>query len=238
MDHVALITGSAKRIGAGIARHLHGQGYNVVIHYHTSEADAEALCDTLNQKREQSAVSVQGDLRDDDCYASIIEQALVPWGRLDVLVHNASLFLQTPLDEATTEQWDRMHTTNLKACFFLSQLAAPHLRQTKGCIVAISDRYAKVPKYQYSIYSMTKAALNSMVRSLAQELAPEVRVNAIAPGSMLVANTNVPAAGVNNQNALLDKAPEVEDIAQAVLFAVQSQYMTGQVITIDGGQSI
>ena len=235
MNRVAIITGAAQRIGAAIARYLHHQQINIVVHYNLSQAQAEDLVGELNKLRADSAVMVQGDLCDHSIYANLTQAAQDAWGRLDLVVNNASLFLHTPFAAATQQDWDLMFGANLKAGYFLSQSAAPLLLAQGGCIVNISDVFANIPKFEYSIYSMTKAALDSMTKSLAQELAPSVRVNAIAPGPILQPNTNIVTTH-KPSGALLTYEVSADDIAQAVYFIMESRFMTGEIITIDGGK--
>lgn len=236
-NRVAVITGAAQRIGAAIARFLHRQQINVVIHYNQSQVEAQALADELNAVRDDSAVIVQGDLCDEATYTKPIKVATDHWGRLDILVNNASLFLHAPFAGATLQDWDLMFGANSKACYFLSQAAAPWLLKQHGCIVNIGDIYAQVPKFEYSIYSMTKAVIDSMTKSLAQELAPHVRVNAIAPGPILKANTNIPTLD-KPIGGLLAHEVTADDIAHAVYFAIENQFMTGEIIAIDGGKRV
>ena len=237
MSPVSIITGGAKRIGAEIARYLHDHHYNIVIHYNKSFAEAKALAADLNKLRIDSAVIVQGDLLNENSYIDIVNAAINQWGCIDVLINNASLFLHTPFLKSNSAAWDNMLTTNVKASYFLSQLVAPHLSKNKGSIINISDIYANIPKYEHSIYSLTKAALNSMTKSLAQELAPNIRVNAIAPGAILLANTNT-MPEIMPDTSLLKYKPCAKDIAEAVYFAMQHKFLTGQIIQIDGGASV
>ncbi len=237
MNPVVMITGAAQRIGAAIACYFHQHNYNVVIHYHHSRTQALSLAAELNHRRAESALTVHGDLVDASGYVDMINVALAQWGRLDVLIHNASVFHYTPFRQASIADWDLMLTTNVKACYFLSQAAVSFLLQSRGCIITISDIFADIPKYQHSIYSLTKAAVNSLTKSLAQELAPYVRVNAIAPGHILPPNTNREVE-VCEQDSLLDYTPSGNDIAEVAYFVAKTPYLTGQIITLDGGKSI
>lgn len=239
---VALVTGGAHRLGAAIARTLHAHGMRLVIHYHDSEAAAHALQQELQASRPSSVMLVRGDLRNGDkLYRNLVFETVESFDRLDVLVNNAARFYETPFGNVTEEQWDDILNTNLRAPFFLSQVAAPHLKKTGGCIVNIVDLYADRPLPNYSVYSMSKAGLSMMTRSLARELAPEVRVNAVAPGAILW-----PEKGIDEMSkqriisrTLLKRPGQPEDIAATVLYLVRDAvYTTGQVLTVDGGRSV
>ena len=239
---VALVTGGAHRLGAVIARPLHAHGMKLVIHYHASEAAAHALQQELQTARPDSVMLVRGDLRNGDkLYRNLIFETVESFERLDVLVNNAARFYETPLGDVSEEQWDDIFNTNLRAPFFLSQVAAPHLKKTGGCIVNIVDLYADRPLPNYPLYSMSKAGLSMMTRSLARELAPEVRVNAVAPGAILW-----PEKGIDEMSkqriisrTLLKRPGQPEDIAATVLYLVRDAvYTTGQVLIVDGGRSV
>ncbi len=239
---VALVTGGAHRLGAAVARTLHAHGMKLVIHYYASEAAAHALQKELQAARPDSVMLVRGDLRNGDkLYRNLIFETVESFERLDVLVNNAARFYETPLGEVSEEQWDDIFNTNLRAPFFLSQVAAPHLKKTGGCIVNIVDLYADRPLPNYPLYSMSKAGLSMMTRSLARELAPEVRVNAVAPGAILW-----PEKGIDEMSkqriisrTLLKRPGQPEDIAATVLYLVRDAvYTTGQVLIVDGGRSV
>lgn len=238
---VALITGAARRIGAEIAHKLHETGLNVVLHYLNSQTDAEALCNFLNEKRPHSAITLSADLKQRENFPHFLELAANSWGRLDVLVNNASCFIKTPMGSVTEALWDEIMDTNLKAPFFLSQFAAPHLISTKGCIINIADVHTERAFRDYAVYCVSKAGLVSATRVLAKELGPNVRVNAISPGMMIwPENENeLPEAlklKIINETAL-KRIGRLTDVAKAVLFFVQdADYITGQVLTIDGGR--
>lgn len=183
-NKVALVTGAARRIGAEIASELHAAGYNLVLHYRNSQAEAEALALQLNQKRKHSAVLLRGELRELEKLPSLLEQAAQAWGRLDVLVNNASCFVRTPLGEVSEALWNEIMDANLKAPFFLSQCALPYLSKTRGCIVNLTDIHTETAFRDYAVYCISKAGLVSVTRVLAKELGPAVRVNAISPGMM------------------------------------------------------
>ena len=184
-DRTALITGAARRIGAAIARHLHAKDFNVVIHYNRSAREANALADELNGIRAGSACAVQADLMAASSCDRVIEKALALTGSLDALVNNASVFYPTPLHDIAEHTWNEVIGANLKAPLFLAGSAAPHLEQTGGCIVNITDIHGSRPLPEHTLYSVAKAGLNMLTRSLARELAPNVRVNAVSPGAIL-----------------------------------------------------
>jgi pteridine reductase len=241
-DKVALVTGGAHRIGAAIARLLHAQGMRLVIHYHSSEAKARALQSELHQVRPDSILLVRGDLAaGDKLYKNLIYETTERFGRLDVLVNNASQFYPTPLGEATESQWEALIGTNLKAPFFLAQAAIPALKKSSGIMINIADIYGDRPLPAYSIYSIAKAGLVMLTKVLARELGPDVRANAIAPGAILW-----PEAGLDEMSKQriisrtpLRRAGEADDVARAVLFLVRdAPYVTGQVIAVDGGRGI
>jgi len=237
----ALITGGAHRIGATTARTLHAHGINLVLHYRNSATAAEQLADELNALREDSIQLVQGDLHETARLPTLIEAAVDCWGRLDILVNNASAFYPTPVGTVTEAQWDDLMDSNLKAPFFLAQAAAPYLREHHGSIINIVDIHAERPLKAHPVYSMAKAGLVMMTRSLARELGPEVRVNGVAPGAILW-----PEQGLDDSDkedivsrTALKRRGEPLDIARAVLFLIrEADYMTGQIMTVDGGRSL
>lgn len=245
---VALITGAARRIGAGIARGLHAEGYDLTLHYRDSATEIEALIADLNARRADSAMALPADLAEFDRLPELIASTIGRFGRLDALVNNASGFFPTPFGQATPQQWDALFAANARAPFFLSQAAAPHLRATHGAIVNIADIHAERPLRDHAIYGMSKAALVHMTRALAAELAPDVRVNAVSPGAILWPEPDEAAlaeAGGNDdeaKTALLARTPlerigTVEEIAEAVRWLVRdATYTTGQVIRVDGGR--
>ena len=233
-----LLTGGARRIGAAIARTLHQAGMNLALHYRVSTEAAEALQDELNRRRAESVLLLQADLRDTARLPALVEHTVARWGRLDALVNNASSFYATPLGRTTEAEWDDLLASNLKAPFFLSQAAAPHLRAVGGSIVNLVDIYAQRPLQNHPVYCTAKAGLAMLTRSLAWELGPAVRVNGIAPGAILW-----PEQGVSEtaKAQLLSRIPlrrrgEPEDIARTVLFLLQDAgYISGQIIAVDGG---
>jgi pteridine reductase len=238
---VALITGAARRIGASIAQSLHRSGFNIVLHYRSSAAEAEQLCAALNRQRPDSAVCVQADLLRSERLPALIDRSLEKWRRLDALVNNASSFYPTPVDSIDEAAWDDLMGSNLKAPLFLSQAAAPHLKKTGGCIVNIVDVHAERPMRKYVVYSAAKAGLAALTRSLARELAPEVRVNGVAPGSILWPEHEMPQEDRESilQRIPLQRAGTPEDIALAVKFLLlEAPYVTGHILPVDGGRSL
>jgi pteridine reductase len=239
---VVLLTGAARRLGAAIARCLHENGARLMLHYRKSERDALELQSELNAVRPDSVALLQADLLAVAGLPEIVRNTVSRFGRLDVLVNNASDFHATPLGEITFDDWDSLVGTNLKAPLFLAQAAAPHLRKSGGCIVNITDIHAERPLKSYVVYSIAKAGLDGLTRSLARELAPEVRVNAVAPGAVLW-----PEDGSFDEltrqrvvsNTPLKRAGDPGDIARAVLYLVaEAPYVSGQTIAVDGGRSI
>ncbi len=236
---VALITGSAKRIGAQIARTLHGAGYDLTLHYRSSRADVEALSAELEAVRAGSTQLVQADLGEFDRLPELVAQTVGRFGRLDALVNNASSFTATPIGTATPAQWDQVFASNSRAPFFLAQAAAPHLRAAHGGIVNLTDIYGERPLRGHSLYCMAKASLLMMTRSLALELAPEVRVNAVSPGAILWPEESANAAA---QEAMLGRTPmgrtgTPAEVAEAVRWLLMdARYSTGQVLHLDGGR--
>lgn len=236
---VALITGSAKRIGAQIARTLHGAGYDLALHYRSSRADVEALAAELESVRAGSTQLLQADLGQFDRLPELVAQTVGRFGRLDALVNNASSFTRTPIGTATPAQWDQVFASNARAPFFLAQAAAPHLRAAHGGIVNLTDIYGERPLREHSLYCMAKASLLMMTRSLALELAPEVRVNAVSPGAILWPEES---ANVAAQEAMLGRTPmgrtgTPAEVAEAVRWLlVDAGYSTGQVLHLDGGR--
>lgn len=239
-NKTVLITGAAGRVGADIARSLHADNMDLIIHYNRSATQALALVDELNDVRPDSALAVQADLLDDSAFPRIINTAAGFKRRLDVLINNASSFYPTPVASTTAEQWRDLVGTNMKAPFFLSQQAAPYLQETNGCIINITDIYAERPLHNFPVYSAAKAGLTMLTRALARELAPAIRVNAIAPGATLwpegMADTSKDK--IISRTAL-GRTGEPADIARAVRFLIRDAgYMTGQILTIDGGRSL
>lgn len=243
MGKTALISGGARRVGAEIARTLHDQGMNLVIHYRASKDDAHALKTELEHHRPNSVALAQGDLLDVASLPGVVEAAAAAFGRLDALVNNASSFYPTPVGSATEHQWEDLIGTNLKAPFFLAQAAWPHLKKTHGCIVNIADIHADRPIKRYPIYSAAKAGLVMLTKSLARELAPEVRVNAIAPGTIMWPEGEAEVSEAQKQEMLaripLRRSGAPSDIAATALFLIRdATYVNGQVIAVCGGRTV
>ena len=241
---VALITGAAARIGASIARHLHQRGYRVIIHYHHSAQAAEALSSELNTQRPDSSSTSSADLSDIDEVEALAHRAIERWGQLDALVNNASSFYPTPLPHADQKQWQDLLGSNLKGPFFLCQATSKELMARRGAIVNISDIHAAQPLHKHSIYSIAKAGNVMLTKTMAQELAPHVRVNGIAPGAILWPENNPSENAEQIQAKILKAIPlqrmgSPEDIALLAAFLItNAHYMTGQTIAVDGGKHL
>jgi pteridine reductase len=236
---VALITGASRRVGAVVARTLHGAGYDLALHYRQSSDEAKALADELEQQRPHSTLLLQADLSDLSALPGLIDTLLAHFGRLDALINNASAFYATPLGSATPTQWDELFASNAQAPFFLTQAAIPALREARGGIVNMLDIYAERPLKGYTLYCMAKAALSAMTRSLALELGPDIRVNGIAPGAVMWPSEGKSDAEKNEMlsRTPLDRAGTPEDVASAILWLLRdAHYTTGHVIPIDGGR--
>ena len=238
---VALITGAARRIGASVATRLHAAGASVAIHYRGSAAEAAALAAELNALRADSAATFQADLNDTAALPELVA-AVVAWGgRLDVVVNNASTFYPTPPGEITVADWDDLVGSNLKAPLFLSQAALAELRKARGVIINMIDIHAQRPLKDHTVYGPAKAGLAMLTRSLAKDLAPEIRVNGIAPGAILWPEDEMTDA---TKQSILDQVPlgrpgDPDDIAGCVLYLVRdATYVTGQIIAVDGGRSV
>ena len=239
---VALITGGARRVGAAIARELHAAGANVVIHHHRSLDAAQKLCAELEQTRRDSTLRLSGNLLETASLGNLVEETRRHFGKLDILINNASTFYPTPVGEITLENWDDLIGSNLKAPLFLSQAAAPALRLTNGLILNIVDIHGMRPLRRYPTYSVAKAGLIMLTKSLARELGPHIRVNAIAPGPVMW-----PADGVADtalQKKIIDRTAlkrsgSAKDIARtALFFAADAPFITGQIMAVDGGRSV
>ena len=239
---VVLITGGAKRVGAAICRRLHAAGASLMLHYRASAGEARLLQAELNHTRPASVALIQADLLDIAKLPSLVEQTISTFGRLDALINNASSFFATPIGEITPALWDDLIGTNLRAPTFLSQAAAPALRRTQGSIVNITDIHAERPLKGYVVYSLAKAGLGGLTRSLARELAPEVRVNAIAPGPILWPDDDQ-FDELSRQRIVshtpLKREGTPDDIARAVGFLLMdASYVTGTTLAVDGGRQI
>lgn len=239
-NKVALVTGSAKRIGKQTALTLHQQGYDIVIHCNNSTADAQTFMDELNAKRENSATYVKANLNRHDEVIELANSALKAFGRLDVLVNNASTFYPTEVDEVDQTIWDDLFASNLKAPFFLIQQLTEELTKRNGAVVNIVDIHADRPLKGYPVYCMAKAGLVMLTKSLSRELAPNIRVNGVAPGPILWHENELSEQDKQKvlDEVLLQKLGSPKDIAQAVSYLVQAEYVTGHILAVDGGRSI
>lgn len=243
INKVVLITGGAKRVGAAICRALHAQGAQLMIHYNTSVNEARALQAELNLIRSNSVAITQGDLLNIDVLPNLVEETVNQFGRLDVLINNASTYYATEIGKINENNWQDLIGSNLKAPIFLSQAAAAELRKNHGCIVNITDMHVERPKKGYIVYSVAKAGLVTLTKSLAHELGPEVRVNAVAPGPVQWPEGNPQFDEVYRQRVinqtLLKRVGEPEDVAKAVKFLVyDAPFVTGHVLAVDGGRSL
>ncbi len=239
---VVLVTGAARRVGAEIARALHEAGAAVAIHYRSSAAEAESLASSLNAHRPDSAAAFAADLLDTAALPALIAAVVARFGRLDGLVNNASSFYPTRVGAVDTAAWDDLMGSNLKAPLFLAQAAAPYLTAAHGCIVNITDVHAERPLKGFPIYSAAKGGLLTLTRSLAIELAPAVRVNAVAPGAIEWPNDEASFPPAERaaiiEHTLLGRIGSPADIARTVKFLVfDAPYITGQVINVDGGRT-
>ena len=239
---VALVTGGAKRVGAAICRRLHAAGADVVVHYHRSADDAQALTRELNAARGASALAVQADLLEASALPRLAEAARAFKGRLDLLVNNASSFFATPVGGIDEKAWQDLVGTNLKAPLFLAQAAAPALRAGCGSIVNIIDIHAELPLKDHVVYSVAKGGLLALTRSLARELGPQVRVNGVSPGTIVWPESgawqNAEARQRIVSRTILQRTGEPEDIAGAVEYLATAPFVTGQILAVDGGRGI
>jgi pteridine reductase len=240
-DRVILITGSARRVGAQIARTLHAAGARILLHYRSSAAAAEELAREMNAARPGTAALFAADLRSDGAPEELVAAAVGHFGRLDVLINNASTFYPTPVGEITRAAWDDLIGSNLRAPLFLAQAAAPHLAKQRGLIINLIDIHGLRPLKGYPVYSIAKAGLAMLTRSLARELGPDIRVNGIAPGPVLWAEHGLDddmKREIVGKTAL-NRVGSPQDIARTALFLVRdAPYITGQIIAVDGGRSI
>ena len=235
----ALITGAARRIGAHIASRLHAHGMNVIVHCHQSQQAAQALLAKLNQQRANSAQLIQADLSELSGIDNVAKASIERWGRLDVLINNASAFISCELNNLDEQHWDNIMNTNLKAPLFLSRALAAELQRNHGCIINLSDIHAQRPLKNFLLYCISKAGLDMLTKALARELAPAVRCNAVAPGAIEwppnISNTSKQAI---IKKIALRRSGSATQLAQTVLFLIQSEYITGQIINVDGGRTL
>lgn len=238
---VALVTGAARRVGRVIARTLHQAGYDLIVHCRNSRAEAEQFAVELENARAESVLVLAADLAQTAELPKLILRGVQRFGRLDVLVNNASAFIPTPVGDTTEAHWDELFASNAKAPYFLAQAAAPYLRAAKGAIVNLLDVYAERPLPHHPVYCMAKAALAMMTRALAVELAPAVRVNGVAPGAVLWPETGKAYADKQELVArtALKRAGAPEDVAGAVLYLVRDAgFVTGEILRVDGGRML
>jgi pteridine reductase len=240
---VVLITGGAKRVGAAICRELHANGANLMVHYKTSISEARALQAELNLQRANSVAIIQGDLLNIAVMPNLVSETVKHFGRLDILINNASSYYPTEIGQINEENWHDLVGSNLKAPMFLAQASAAELRKNHGCIVNITDMHIERPKKGYVVYSVAKAGLVTLTKSLAHELSPEVRVNAVAPGPVQWPENNPQFDEVYRQRVisqtLLKRVGDASDIAKAVKFLVcDAPFVTGHVLAVDGGRSL
>jgi pteridine reductase len=238
---VALVTGSARRLGAAIVRRLHAAGARVAVHYRSSSADAGTLVASLNEARRDSAVALQADLLDVESLPGLVGSVVGAFGRLDILVNNASTFYPTPVGTITPAQFYDLLGTNLRAPLFLSQAAAAQLTAQQGLILNMVDIHGARPLKRHPVYSAAKAGLVMLTRSLARELGPAVRVNGIAPGPVMWPEGGLEPALQQKiiGRTALGRAGSPEDVARAALFfATEAPYVTGQILAVDGGRSL
>jgi pteridine reductase len=240
---VVLVTGGAKRVGAAICRRLHAAGAQLAVHYRSSEQEALTLQKELNKLRPKSAEVFQADLLDLRALPKLVHKVIKKFGQLDALVNNASSFYATPLADIDEQQWHDLLGTNLKAPLFLAQAAADELRRRHGCIVNIADIHAERPMHGHLLYSVAKAGLVALTKGMAQEMAPQVRVNAVAPGVIVWPENEAWMDEEQRRkivaHTLLKREGEPDDIARTVAFLIQdAPYITGQIIAVDGGRSV
>src|SRR5690606_19006420 len=236
---VALVTGGARRLGAAIARRLHAEGYAVALHCRASRAEADALAAALEHDSADSSLVLQAELAEFDRLPELVARTVGRFARRDALVNNAAAFFPTPIGTVTPAQWDALFNANLRAPFFLSQAAMPHLKASRGAILNLSDVYARQPRADLAAYAISKGALETMTRALATAMAPDVRVNAIAPGAILwpddVADPELQQRILSR--TALGRTGEVEEIASTALWLLRdATYTTGTVVAVDGGR--
>jgi pteridine reductase len=238
---VALVTGGARRVGAAIARRLHAAGASVLLHYRDSEADAAKLEAELNAARARSASKVKAELLAPVAPRALVSAALESFGRLDILVNNASTFFPVEVGAMESTHWEELIGSNLRAPLFIAQQAAPELAKHEGAIVNIVDIHAERPLKGYALYSIAKAGLAAMTRALALELAPRVRVNGISPGAIAWPEDGQfpdPERSRILASTPLGRTGSPDDVARAVQFLACAPYVTGQILAVDGGRSI
>ncbi len=238
---IALVTGAARRVGLCIAEKLHAGGYDLILHYNHSDTEAQALKSRLCGLRADSVTLIRCDLRDTAKLKQRVRETINQLGRLDALINNASKFVPTPLNSTTEDHFQAIFEVNIKAPYFLAQTVAPYLVQQRGAIINIADIYADRPLADYSLYCATKAGVVSLTKSLAIELGPDIRVNAIAPGAIVWPENELNEIA---QRRIVSQTPlkrvgSPEDIAKTVLFLLaEADFINGQVLSVDGGRSV
>ena len=240
---VVLVTGGARRVGAAICRRLHAAGANLLVHYRSAALEARALQVELNARRADSVALAQADLLKTAACSQLVKAALKHFGQLDAVVNNASSFYPTAIGEITEQAWDDLVGTNLKAPLFLAQAAAPELRKQHGCIVNLVDIHAELPMRNHAVYTAAKGGLAALTRALARDLGPEIRVNGVAPGTILWPDEETWRDELSRQRIInqtaLKRIGEPDDIAKAVQFLLaDAPYITGQILAVDGGRSL
>jgi pteridine reductase len=241
MNKTIFITGAAKRIGKEIALTFKELGWNIIIHYNSSKKDADDLANQINKDNPNSAKTVQGNLDIKEDVQKILSDVSETFPSIDVLVNNASTFYPTPIDEISEDHWERLIGSNLKGPLFLIQGLKDQLKSSKGSIINITDTNLSKGVPNFSIYSAAKAGLEAITKGLARELAPDIKVNAIAPGAMLEPPDVTWTEEQKNkviENIPLNRMGSEKDIADAVSFLARSEYITGQIIKVDGGRSL
>ena len=241
MNKTIFITGAAKRIGKEIALTFKELGWNIIIHYNSSKSDADNLADQINKDNPNSANTVQGNLDVKEDVQKIINEVNNSFPSIDLLINNASTFYPTPIDEISEDHWEKLIGSNLKGPLFLIQGLKENLKKSNGSIINITDTNLTKGVANYSIYSAAKAGVEAITKGLARELAPEIKVNAIAPGAMLEPPDVTWTEEQKNkviENIPLKRMGSEKDIANAVKFLANSEYITGQTIKVDGGRSL
>ncbi len=236
-----LITGAARRIGAACVRYLHEQGHHLILHYQTSQAEAQTLADELNLKRTNSIHPIAANLNRLEDLTRLVQEAAGVWDGLDAVINNASAFYPQPIQDVTLKDWDILMGSNLKAPFFLVQQALPFLTERQGCVINIIDIHAERGLAGYPVYSMAKAGLAAMTRVLAKDLGPGIRVNGVSPGAVLWPEQEITDSQKQDilERIALKKTGEPLDIARTVHFLLDhAPYITGQIIAVDGGRTL
>jgi pteridine reductase len=239
---VAIITGGAKRVGAAISRRLHKANIDIIIHYRNSDTEANSLQEQLNKIRKGSASIIQADLLDPNSYSLIINEAIKIYGQLNFLINNASSYYPTNINDINELNWNELIVSNLKAALFLSKEASPFLKKSNGSIINITDAHITNPKKNYIIYSIAKSGLTTLTKSLALELGPEIRVNAVAPGPVLWPDKSSEFDALYRKKVIsqtmLKKVGDADDIAKAVEFLLlNAPFITSHILNVDGGRS-